>query len=321
MNLGFLKKIGAVAAETTAKALFKMKKNSPELLIAGGIVLVVAGTVVACTRTSKAQEILAEKKEAMEEIEAARSIASEAEYSRKEYKIDKLATHIKYSGKLALCYLPAGLIEGAGIACFLGAYGIMKKRQAILMAAYEALSTAYVRYRTRVKEEFGEETEEAIYHGRPLRRVTEGEPAEFGDMPEEKKSGEITEDTLATCDRYQKDMPSPYARFFDENSPMFRKDPESNLAFLRMLQKQFNNRLYLRGFITLNEVYEALGIPETNAGCIMGWLKNKANEPTKEIDFGIYKGYQEGCRDFVNGYERSILLDFNVDPEPIWDKI
>ena len=31
------------------------------------------------------------------------------------------------------------------------------------------------------------------------------------------------------------------------------------------------------------------------------------------IDFGIFDAYNEKARDFVNGRERVILLDFNVD--------
>lgn len=31
------------------------------------------------------------------------------------------------------------------------------------------------------------------------------------------------------------------------------------------------------------------------------------------IDFGVFDGDRPRARDFVNGYERSILLDFNVD--------
>ena len=32
-----------------------------------------------------------------------------------------------------------------------------------------------------------------------------------------------------------------------------------------------------------------------------------------ETDFGIYNLYDEAAKDFVNGYEPSIWLDFNVD--------
>ena len=41
--------------------------------------------------------------------------------------------------------------------------------------------------------------------------------------------------------------------------------------------------------------------------------KNPDHEGDNYVDFGIYDIYREKARDFVNGRERVILLDFNVD--------
>ena len=68
----------------------------------------------------------------------------------------------------------------------------------------------------------------------------------------------------------------------------------------------------------MNEVYQALGIPETEAGQVVGWIYDPENPDHKGdnyVDFNIYDLHREKSRDFVNGYERSILLDFNVDGE------
>ena len=64
----------------------------------------------------------------------------------------------------------------------------------------------------------------------------------------------------------------------------------------------------------LNDVYDQLGIPRSRAGQVVGWIYDELNPNIDNyIDFGIYDLYKEGSRDFVNGYERTILLDFNVD--------
>jgi hypothetical protein len=56
-----------------------------------------------------------------------------------------------------------------------------------------------------------------------------------------------------------------------------------------------------------------LGIPRTSAGQIVGWIYNEKNPVGDNfVDFGIYRG-SESARRFVNGEERTILLDFNVD--------
>lgn len=66
----------------------------------------------------------------------------------------------------------------------------------------------------------------------------------------------------------------------------------------------------------LNDVYDMLGIPRTKAGQIVGWFydpKNPNHKGDDYVDFGLYDLYKEKTRDFVNGYEEVILLDFNVD--------
>jgi hypothetical protein len=105
---------------------------------------------------------------------------------------------------------------------------------------------------------------------------------------------------------------SQYARFFDESCVQWSKTPEYNLTFLNCQQNYANDLLHSRGHVFLNEVYDMLGIPRSQAGAVVGWVLGKDND-VGYIDFGIYDGNRMRARDFVNGYERSILLDFNVD--------
>lgn len=104
---------------------------------------------------------------------------------------------------------------------------------------------------------------------------------------------------------------SEYARFFDEASPCWTKDAEQNLIFLKQQQQYANDKLKQQGYLFLNEVYEMLGIPRTKAGQVVGWIFEE-NNPLGDnvIDFGLYN---LGNQKFVNGYERSVLIDPNVD--------
>jgi hypothetical protein len=63
--------------------------------------------------------------------------------------------------------------------------------------------------------------------------------------------------------------------------------------------------------VFLNEVYEQLGIPASRAGAVVGWTILPGGDGY--IDFGIFDGENSSARMFVNGHEKSILLDFNVD--------
>ena len=105
---------------------------------------------------------------------------------------------------------------------------------------------------------------------------------------------------------------SVYARFFDEASPVWTKDAEANLMFLKTTETFANDKLKSQGYLFLNDVYDMLGIARTKAGQVVGWIYDEQNPiGDNHVDFGIYKG--DGSRRFVNGYERSVLLDFNVD--------
>ena len=112
---------------------------------------------------------------------------------------------------------------------------------------------------------------------------------------------------------------SRYARYFDEECyPKWTNDPKFNLLYLKTQQNYANDLLKSKGHVLLNEVYEMLGMPKTKDGEVVGWFYDEDNpNGDNYVDFGIY---DERNRDFINGYENRVLLDFNVDGF-IFDKI
>ena len=109
----------------------------------------------------------------------------------------------------------------------------------------------------------------------------------------------------------EKDYISPYARFFDEDSAAWTKNPESNKFFLLRQQDYANEKLKQRGYLFLNEVYDMLGLSRTGVGQIIGWVYDESNPVGDNyVDFGLFRDCN---RKFINGKEKSILLDFNVD--------
>jgi hypothetical protein len=56
-----------------------------------------------------------------------------------------------------------------------------------------------------------------------------------------------------------------------------------------------------------------LGIPRSKAGAVVGWVIAKNPISDNYINFGVFEGKTEQARDFVNGFNGAILLDFNVD--------
>jgi hypothetical protein len=82
------------------------------------------------------------------------------------------------------------------------------------------------------------------------------------------------------------------------------------------VQAMLDDRLKSQGIVTLNELREALGLPLTRNCANIGWVYDK-NNPVGDnyIDLGIYNIRSEANRAFVNGFEKSVWLDPNVDGE------
>ena len=107
---------------------------------------------------------------------------------------------------------------------------------------------------------------------------------------------------------------SPYAIIFDDGNTGWDKDPELTKFFLIQQQNYANDLLKSRGHLFLNEVYDMLGAKRTKAGAQVGWVYDEKNASGDNfVDFGIFDINNPKARDFVNGYERVIILDFNVD--------
>lgn len=283
----------------------KIKKHSPEIFIGLGIVGSVVSTVLACKSTTKIDTILNESKDSIEKIHSAQeNKALQSEYSEKDARKDLTIVYAQTGIKLIKLYSPAIIVGGLSMTSILTGSNILRKRNMAIAAAYATVDKSYKEYRKRVAERFGEQTEHEIRYNIKAKEFTEIVTNAKGKEKEEKHIVDI-----ADPNQY-----SDFARIFDCGNIGWTKDPEYNLMFLRKQQAYFNNKLIADGHVFLNDVYKELGFPVTKAGQCVGWVYNKENPVGDNfIDFGIYDINREQAHNFVNGYERSIILDFNVD--------
>ena len=287
----------------------QVQKHSPEILMGVGVVGIVTSTVMACKATMKLNDILEESKETRDKIkEVENNPKYEDKYSPEDAKKDLAINYMQTGMKVAKLYAPAVLLGGASLGCLLASNDILRKRNVALSAAYMTVDKSFKEYRNRVTERFGEEVEKEIRYG------IKAEQLETIVVDEDGNETTVT-DTVKTMDPT---LYSDYARFFDAASPCWQNDPEYNLMFLKAQQQYANDLLKAKGRLFLNEVYDMLGLERTKAGQVVGWVYNPEN-PTGDnfVDFGIYDMSKERVRAFVNGYEPSILLDFNVDGD-VW---
>ena len=286
---------------------FQLKKHSPEILIVTGIVGIVTSAVMACKATTKINDILEDTKTQVEKVHTVLEDESipEETYSEEDSKKDLAIIYAKIGLSFVKLYGPSILLGAVSIASIITSNNILRKRNIALAAAYTVVDTGFKEYRGRVIERFGEELDKELKYNIKAENVKETFIDEDGSEKTVDKTVEMTDPHACY---------SNYARFYDDGCKGWTKDPELNLVFLKQMQQYANDRLRARGHLFLNEVYDMLGIPHSSAGQIVGWIYDEDNPVGDNyVDFGIYDTYKEKSRDFVNGYERVILLDFNVD--------
>ena len=291
--------------KTYKKVELKAIKHSPEILAGVGVVGVVGSLVLACKATTKLSDILEDSKEQLDKIkEVAADPAYEEKYSQDDAKKDTTITYVQTAMKVTKLYAPSVILCASSLGCLLASNNILKKRNAALSAAYMTVDKSFKEYRKRVADRFGEEVEKEIRYNIKAEEITKVD----------ENGNEVTETVKVMDGTDDPNSYSDYARFFDESCAAWQNDAEYNLTFLKAQQQYANDLLKAKGRLFLNEVYRMLGIDETKAGQVVGWVYNPDN-PTGDnfVDFGIYNMQRERVRAFVNGYEPNILLDFNVD--------
>ena len=305
---------------TANRTGLQVKKHSPEILLVTGIIAGGAALVTACMATTKLESVLNETKDNVSQVHECAAAGEirvneggeirTVAYTEEDSKKDLTIFYAKGALKVAKLYAPAAALGAISLTCILASHGIIRKRNTALAAAYTAVDSSFKDYRKRVVDRFGEELDRELKYDIKAKEVEEVVVQEDGTEAVVPKKVNVVEGIDGT---------SEYARFFDEWCIGWTKDAEANLVFLRNVERWANQRLESKGHLFLNELYDALGIPRTKAGQIVGWVFNNPNGDNK-VDLGIYNVNSENCRDFVNGRERSILIDPNVDG-PIYELI
>ena len=307
---------------TFHKVGFQLKKHSPEIMIVAGVVGTVTSAVMACKATTKVHDILEESKTKVNQVHEVLenddlryeevkqedgTLVQVEKYTEEDSKKDLAVIYLQTGLKFVKLYGPSVALGVVSLTSILASHNIMRKRNVALAAAYTAVDKSFKGYRSRLIERFGEELDKELRYNIKSKEIETIVTDENG---EEK----VVKEYIQAADDSNPTFYSDYAKCFDNGCAGWTKDAEMNKMFLRRQQDWANDRLKARGYLFLNEVYESLGIPRTKAGQVVGWVYDPKNpKGDNYVDFGIYNIHNEQARDFVNGYERSIWLDFNVD--------
>lgn len=164
---------------------------------------------------------------------------------KKEKHKDKLTVGetIKATWK---CYLVPVATGFTGTMCLIGSSKISNRRNAALAAAYKISETALIEYKDKVVETIGEKKEEAIRESIIQDHIDKNPP----------RSNEI----IVTGDGTTRCYDVFSGRYFQSS----RDRIEKAIANL-------NKQLVVDDYVSLNELYDELGIPHTTLGSELGW--------------------------------------------------
>lgn len=304
-----MKIIPTAVSSKFGRQLLQLQKVSPQVMFAGGVIAGGVGVVLACKSTLKLSDTLSRYEELREKAAYQHEngvLKDDGElYDDKAYAKDLAVIKVKTLLDITKLYAPSASLLILSAVLLTGSHVTLNRRNAGLTAAYASVDKAFQEYRERVTEKLGAEADQEFrYETQEVSETIEGADGK-------KKNVKHT--------RVGDGDPSQYARFFDESSVNHQRNPEYNKIFLQSQQNYFNQLLKARGHVFLNEVYDALGLQRSGAGQVVGWVISKDSD--NYVDFGIFDNVANpNVRDFVNGNEYSILLDFNVDGV-VYDKI
>lgn len=301
-----MNKIINKASNAFNKVSFTVKKHSPEILVVAGVTGTVVSAVLACKATLKLSEILNDTKTTIDAIhEASENEELADRYTEQDMKKDLVITYTQSAVKVAKLYAPSVILGTLSVTSILASNNILRKRNIALAAAYATVDKGFKEYRSRVVERFGEEVDQQLKYGVKATKIEEVVVDE--ETGKEKKVKKTV--GVSSLSDYN------YGVYFDSSSPYYERNDDYNMLFLRSQQNYANDLLRARGYLTLNEVLDGLGIQGTElmrkAGMVVGWKYEKDNPVgDNDVCFNIHNTYREREDGKV---EPVIILDFNVD--------
>lgn len=280
---------------------FGLKKRSPEILVAVGVVGTVVSAVMACKATTKINIILDETKEQLDKIHEYAGNPDVAEkYNAEDAKKDTAIVYAQAGVKLAKLYAPAVGLGILSISSILASNNILRKRNMAISAALAAATQDFKDYRNRVIERFGKEVDHQLRYNIKAEEIEETVTDEKGKEKKVKKSIEVADPNA-----------SGYVKFFTRSNPYWEEDSSYVEMFLRSQQNFANDKLKANGHLTLNEVYDMLGFHDSKAGMVVGWIYD-LDHPNGDnyVEFDVKK---VNLPNEQGGYEEAYAIDFNVD--------
>lgn len=145
------------------------------------------------------------------------------------------------------CYIPAAVIGVTSIGCLIGASSVSARRTAALAAAYQLSETALTEYKDKVVQVIGEKKEAVVRDEIAKDRAEKA-------IVTDKRDVIFTGKGETLCLDYY-------------SGKLFKSDIEA----IKKAVNELNRRMNIDMYVSLNELYDELGLDHTGAGDDLGW--------------------------------------------------
>ena len=295
MNFNNLVKYATPAINIAKRVTFKIRKISPELMLAGGIIMGGTAIICACNASRHLDDVLDGTKNDLDALDEV------VEFEGTTKKREALKIYVNTSRSLIKLYWPTIAFSCGSMALILASHGILRKRYIGVAATANALNEAYMDYRKRVADFIGEDAEKILAMG--------GESVKNVKTVDENGEIQTLKDKNIVIKSGSK---SPYE--FDFNCftapDTWSDNPTYIMCFLKAQQTYANDLLRARGHVFLNEVLDMLGLDRTPEGAVTGWFKGVGDD---YIDFGMTESYFPDYKLDTDLCKKNIHFNFNVD--------
>jgi hypothetical protein len=217
-------------------------KHAPTLLVAGGTTMLVAATGVAVKKSFTYLD-----EDLVPYITEAAIIEADEEKDEETKKADLTAAQKKFLVRTAKRYAPVVGLTVAGIACIAAGHAMQLNRLAGLGAALALAEADKKDLLAELNDEVPEPRTETVDGKTEVVRT----PQKGHLLPSEDFRN----------------------RVFGPENKNWDPAPIVSRNFLDSIERHVNDKLRWQGFLFLNEVYKALGMPQTRLGGVMGWSR------------------------------------------------
>lgn len=181
------------------------------------------------------------------------------EAKKEEKDVEKLtaADTVKACWK---CYIPTVVTSAVSVACLVGSTSVSVRRHAALATAYTLSETALTEYRDKVVETIGEKKEQIVREKIAEERIEKN--------PVSKNEVIVTDKGTTLCYDHLS------GRYFN-----------SDIETIKKVVNELNYVMLMHDYVSLNELYDALGLEQTGIGDELGWNVERCTRRQIELNF------------------------------------